>query len=149
MLRRIGPQGSRDVINRLVAEMVQNQVLLSEWPETSVRRACERMRKRHVGSVLVTNGMGRLLGIFTERDAARGVLAAGRDAEHTVLAEVMTPRPSTLRADATTLDALRLMQDGGFQHVPVLGEDGIVGGMVSFADFRGLDFVRMEVRREE
>jgi len=69
MLRRIGPRGRRDAINRLVAEMVQDQVLLSERSDSSVRRACERMRKRHVGPVLVTGGEGRLLAIFTERDA--------------------------------------------------------------------------------
>ena len=41
------------------------------------------------------------------------------------------------------------MQGGGFRHTPVIGRDGIVVGMVSFTDFRGLDFVRMEVRLKE
>jgi CBS domain-containing protein len=137
------------VINQPVGEMIKDQVLLALPPATTVRAASERMRERYVGSVVVTDEAGRLLGIFTERDAVCRVLAAGRDAERTTLAEVMTAKPGFVGPDAMPIEALRLMQDGGFRHVPVVLRDGRVVGMVSFTDFRGLDFARLQARLEE
>ena len=65
------------------------------------------------------------------------------------MAEVMTPKPSGVGPDAMPIEALRLMQDGGFRHVPVVLPDGRAVGMVSFTDFRGLDFARLQARLEE
>jgi CBS domain-containing protein len=56
---------------------------------------------------------------------------------------VMTRRPATIRPRATAIDALRLMRDGGFRHVPVV-EDGVLLGVVSRGDFRGLEHHRMD-----
>ena len=63
-------------------------------PSTAtVLDATRRMRERNVGAVLVTEEDRRLVGIFTGRDAVSRVLAEGKPAAHTTLAEVMTPRP--------------------------------------------------------
>jgi CBS domain-containing protein len=55
----------------------------------------------------------------------------------------MTRKPETMKPQATAIDALRLMRDGGFRHVPVV-EDGAVVGIVSRGDFRGLEHDRMD-----
>ena len=68
-------------------------------------------------AVLVADGSGPLLGIFTGRDAVRRVLAEGRDADRTTLAEVMTRDPAAVPPRAAVMEALRLMRDGGFDHV--------------------------------
>lgn len=57
--------------NRRTADIVWNQVPLTLPPETTVRTACKRMYERRVGAVLVTDGTGRPVGIFTGRDAVR------------------------------------------------------------------------------
>ena len=93
----------------------------------SVTEACNQMRDRRAGSVLVMGEAGRLVGIFT-----------GRDAVCTRLAEVMTRNPKTMLPDQTAFDALRMMADGGFRHVPLVKNGGIVG-LVSRGDFRGLE----------
>lgn len=103
----------------------------------SVTEACDRMRDGQAGSVLVTDNSGTLVGIFTGRDAVCRVLAQRRDAAMTPLAEVMTPNPTTMSPDQTTFDALRLMGDGGFRHVPLVKHGRIVG-LVSRGDFHGL-----------
>jgi CBS domain-containing protein len=113
----------------------------------SVRAACERMRDTQAGSVLVTSDTGRLVGIFTGRDAVCRVLAEGRDAVTTRLAEVMTPNPATLSPDQTAIDALRLMWDAGFRHVPLV-RNGKILGVVSREDFKGFEYTRHEDERD-
>ena len=123
----------------------QHPLILNET--TSVMTACERMRDAQAGSVLVTGDTGRLVGIFTGRDAVCRVLAEGRDAASTHLGQVMTRDPITLSPDQTAIDALRLMWDGGFRHVPLV-KGGKVLGVVSRGDFKGLEFSRHEDERD-
>jgi CBS domain-containing protein len=116
-------------------------------PAATIRDACQRMRERRVGSVLVTDPEGKLLGIFTERDAVCRVLAEASDAERVTLAEVMTRDPATMPPRGTAMEALRLMQDGGFRHVPVVEGERVVG-VVSSTDFSGLEHTRLEEETE-
>ena len=104
----------------------------------SVTEACNKMRDCRAGSVLVTKGADRPVGIFTGRDAVCRVLAQRRDPSTTRLAEVMIPNPTTMSPDQTAIDALRLMSDGGFRHVPLV-KNGRTLGVVSRGDFRGLE----------
>ena len=128
---------------RRMSELVRHQDPLVLPPETSVKHACERMRDRGVGAVLVTDESGRLVGIFTGRDAVCRMLAEGMDPAATILAKVMTRSPETMPPDKTTIDALRLMRDGGFRHLPVV-DNGTLLGIVSRGDFRGREQDRLE-----
>jgi CBS domain-containing protein len=123
----------------------QHPLVLNET--TSVLAACEQMRDAQAGSVLVAGETGRLIGIFTGRDAVCRVLAEGRDAATTRLGQVMTRDPITLSPDQTAIDALRLMWDGGFRHVPLV-KAGKVLGVVSRGDFKGLEYTRHEDERD-
>jgi CBS domain-containing protein len=122
--------------NRQMAEIVHDQNPLTLPAETSVRDACRCMRDRRVGAVLVTKPDRDLIGIFTGRDAVSRVLAEGRDPSATKLADVMTRNPATMPPGKTAIDALWLMRDGGFRHLPVVEGKKLVG-IVSRADFSG------------
>ena len=100
------------------------------------------MHARKVSAVLVTNPKGELVGIFTGRDAVR-LLADGKNPSSTHLQQVMTQGPHCLPPRHKAIDALRLMRDGGFRHVPVVHE-GLVIGIVSSGDFRGLEQDRLD-----
>jgi CBS domain-containing protein len=112
-------------------------------PTATVQEACRRMKAQRRGAVLVADGKGQLLGIFTGRDAVGRVLAAGRDPVKTRLAEVMTPKPDTVGPGRTAMDALRQMTDGGYRHLPVV-ENGKLIGVVSRGDFRFLEEARLD-----
>jgi CBS domain-containing protein len=101
------------------------------------------MRERAADAVLVADGTGRLLGIFTGRDAVRRVLAEARDADRATLAEVMTRDPAAVPPHAAAMEALRLMRDGGFDHVPVAEGDRALG-VVSHGHFLGIEQTRLE-----
>ena len=128
---------------RRVSEIVRYQHPLLLPPETTVRHACQCMRQRKVGAVLVADLDGRLLGIFTGRDAVGRVLAEGRDPEKTAISEVMTTNPRTVPPGHSAIDALRLMFDVGCRHIPIVENDRVVG-IVSKADFLGLELDRLD-----
>jgi len=128
---------------RHLSDMVQDKNPVTLPASAAVQEACRRMREGRVGAVLVTDKRHRLVGIFTGRDAVARVLAEGRDPATTRLADVMTAAPSTLGPDMTAIDALRLMQDGGFRHVPIVDQGRIVS-VVSRGDFRGLEQARLD-----
>ena len=86
----------------------------------------------------MTENAERLVGIFTGRDAVCRVLAQRRDPSTTPLAEVMTPNPTTMSPDQTAVDALRLMSDGGFRHMPLV-KNGRIWALVSRGEFKGLE----------
>lgn len=128
---------------RDMSEIIRDQTPLTYSPRTTVKHACQGMRQRRAGAVLVIDAGHRLLGIFTGRDAVGRVLAEGKDATKTLLSEVMTRAPATMGPTGSAIDALRLMHDGGFRHVPVVA-DGKVVGIVSHGDFRGLETARLD-----
>jgi len=129
-------------MNREMSEIIRNQTPVTLPPTASVREACRQMHERGIGAVLVTDPGGRLIGIFTGRDAVR-VVAEAKDLGSTGLDAVMTRDPACMPARSTAIEALRLMRDGGFRHVPVV-EGGRVAGIVSRGDFRGLEQDRLD-----
>jgi CBS domain-containing protein len=98
---------------------------------TTVAEAATLMSTRHVGSVLVMDDE-RLTGIFTERDIVRA-LASDFDAAGHDVGPWMTTDPHGLGPDAETAEALDVMLEGGFRHLPVI-EDQRVVGVVSIRD---------------
>jgi CBS domain-containing protein len=93
--------------------------------------AIARMHAEEVDCVLVTDG-GRLVGIFTDRDAVLKV--AGQPAEGVRLGEVMTRDPVVLRHDDSIAIAIHKMAVGGFRHIPIVDGGGLPTAVVSARD---------------
>lgn len=127
---------------RTMGEIIRNQAPLVLPPDATVAQACGAMHARRFGAVLVGDAAGRLLGIFTGRDAVR-LLAEGLDAKATPLDAVMTRNPTCLGPEGRAMDALHLLDDGGFRHLPVV-RDGVIVGIVSRYDFRAQEQARMD-----
>lgn len=106
--------------------------VLAVAPGTSVLEAAQLMNERGTGSVLVREG-AELVGIFTERDVLRRVVAARRDPATTTVAEVMT-RALVTCTGADSLDhCAATMSARRIRHLPVL-ESGEVRGVVTTGD---------------
>jgi CBS domain-containing protein len=130
------------VTNRQMSEIVFRQKPLTMSPDATVKAACERMHERRVGAVLVVDTNSTLVGIFTGRDAVRCLAQVSHPADAR-LEQITTRNPDTMPPRATAIEALRLMRDGGFRHVPVV-DQGKVVGIVSSGDFRGLEKDRLD-----
>lgn len=129
--------------DRPMGEIIVRRAPVTLPPDATVQQACREMRNHRIGAVLVTDAADRLLGIFTGRDAICRMLAEGRDPCCTPLSEVMTSHPETLGPRHRAIEALRLMRDCGFRHVPVV-EDGRLLGIVSRGDFRAGEAAHLE-----
>ena len=109
-----------------IRSVIQPRALVVAPPQASVSEASRLMKRGKVGAVLVVEE-GRLVGIFTERDAVYRVMAVHRDPRVTTLAEVMTREPKTVAPDETFGYALLLMHENGFRHAPVIEEGRPIG----------------------
>jgi CBS domain-containing protein len=87
----------------------------------SVLMAARLMNDRGIGGVVVTEG-GRVVGIFTERDVLRRVVAEQRDPARTPVGDVMTAPVLRCRPDTRLDDCRALMTERRIRHLPV--EDG-------------------------
>jgi CBS domain-containing protein len=128
---------------RKMSDIVRNQDPVTLPSNATVKEACRCMRERRVGAVLVTDDERHLVGIFTGRDAVHRVLAEGKSATRTTLAEVMTQAPDAMPPGKMAIEALRLMEDGRYRHLPIV-DDGKVVGIVSRFDFSGIELDRLD-----
>lgn len=114
------------MFSQRIGTVMERKNILIAPPETTVQKAAALMANRNVGAVLIVKD-GRLVGIFTERDAVFRVLARGRDPRTTPLTDVMTPAPLTIDPDKEYGHALLIMHEHGFRHVPVIDHGKLVG----------------------
>jgi CBS domain-containing protein len=119
---------------RTVLQSMSRRNVLSLGPLASVRDAACAMTRANCGSVLVIDGAGAMQGILTERDLMTRVLAKGLDADATPVTQVMTRNPRCVAPETKVADAVVIMIERGFRHLPVLGEAGRVLGVFSARD---------------
>jgi CBS domain-containing protein len=108
-------------------------------PPATVRQATRLMNDHAIGSLLITSG-GRLLGIFTERDVLRRVVAEGRSPDSTTVGEVMTSDVVCCSPESSVEEVADLMRRRRVRHVPVLAGDDEVVGLVSIGDINAHRF---------
>lgn len=97
--------------------------------QQTIAEAIDLMRQERVGCLLVCQAK-KLVGIFTERDLLRRVLAAGKPLTVPV-AECMTPDPVVVHPKDSISTAIRHMEEGGYRHLPVVDERGRPVGVLS------------------
>lgn len=112
---------------RTVFQSISQKHVISLGPNASVREAAGVMTRANCGSVLVMEPPDIVLGIVTERDLMTRVLARALDPERTTLREVMTPHPICVPPEMPVSDAVVIMIERGFRHLPILSGKKILG----------------------
>ncbi|KAF8101787.1 hypothetical protein N665_0201s0103 [Sinapis alba] len=92
-------------------------------PSDPVFVASKKMRDLRVNSVIIAVG-NKIHGILTSKDILMRVVAQNLSPELTLVEKVMTPSPECASMETTIVDALHIMHDGKFLHLPVLDKDG-------------------------
>jgi CBS domain-containing protein len=92
--------------------------------------AVDVMARDRVGAVAVVEE-GVLQGIFTERDLMLRVVQLKRNPEATSVRDVMTSEVKTVTDTCTPDEAINVMLVGHLRHLPILGSDGKVLGLLS------------------
>src|SRR5437870_3697874 len=99
--------------------------------EATVAAAIHKMLDYHVGAVGVVDREGRVAGVFTERDVLRKLSLTGRDPEGAPLRELMTTPVELATTSTTPGEALAIMLERHFRHLPVVDNSGKLLGMLS------------------
>ena len=120
-----------------IAEIIEGRPLIHAERSDNVRDVARKMSDRNVGAVAVLDA-GKLVGIFSERDLMKRVVAAGLNPEKTSVEKVMT-KDIIVGAPADDLDqALQKMHSVGCRHLPVVDAGNLIG-MISLRDLLEID----------
>jgi CBS domain-containing protein len=107
--------------------------VISVEADEMVIHALSIMDTNNIGAVLVL-AHGKPAGILTERDYARKVVLRGRASTTTQVREVMTAKVISVNLSHTVEECMAIMTERRIRHLPVIGEDGSVVGLLSIGD---------------
>jgi CBS domain-containing protein len=115
-----------------ICDLIKNQDTYQADIGQTVLETVRAMVERNIGAVPVLHN-GQLVGIFSERDLMKRVVAEGRDPRSTSLAEVMTDDPVAISLNEELGNCMSVMRRNNFRHLPVCHEGRLVA-MVSLRD---------------
>ena len=127
----------------LVRDRMRRHVITTSPGET-VRKAVESMAENDIGCIVVCQG-ARLLGILTERDVVKRIVASGADPNFTKVSDVMTKKLIGLDSKKTVQEAVGILKKGRIKRLPVI-EGGKLVGIITMTDL--IDSMR-EIEKEE
>jgi CBS domain-containing protein len=103
-------------------------------PSATVLEATHAMNDQKIGALVVKDALGRVMGIFTERDVLRRVIAEEKSPKSVRVGEVMTRDVVCCPPETDIDEASRIMRDSKVRHLPVCDGDGTLLGLVSIGD---------------
>jgi CBS domain-containing protein len=104
-------------------------------PEDKVMTAIKVMAEKNYGASVIVDGDTKPIGIITERDFMRRILAKGLDPAKTSISEIMTRDLKLASADDQVVEWLRIMSNERFRHLPVVDGNGVLVNLMSQGDF--------------
>lgn len=105
----------------------KGSVVYSVSPENTLKQMADEMLAKKIGSLLVTNKEDTLVGIISERDFLTIVGEHTKDWEDITVSDVMTKEVVTATPEDTLEQVMSIMTEHHIRHIPVMGNDKIVG----------------------
>lgn len=107
--------------------------VLTIRPDSSLRDAVQLLAEHRIGAVVVTDSVGQVAGILSERDVVRVIGKDGPGRLDDAISTVMTAKVITCNGTETVHEVMELMTGGRFRHIPVV-ERGRLVGIISIGD---------------
>ena len=111
----------------------KNRKIWTISKEKSVKQALILMSENNIGAIIIVDNKDFPIGIFSERDYARKIILKGKSSKDTLLDEVMTKELITITRDYKIDQCMKIMNEKGIRHLPVLENQKIVG-IISIRD---------------
>jgi len=102
-------------------------------PTASIAEVAAVLATHRIGAVLVMDRAEQLLGIVSERDIVRSLAANGGHTLEMTAGQLMTRALQIASPDTTVEEAMHMMTEGRFRHLPVI-DHGRVAGLISIGD---------------
>jgi CBS domain-containing protein len=118
-------------VSRILAAKGRDVVTVA--PDCILQDVAHLLSAKSIGAVVVCNGSGSVLGIFSERDLVHAIAERGAQALDDSVARHMTEQVETADEQTTVPGLMQKMTSGRFRHVPVV-ENGRLAGLVSIGD---------------
>ncbi len=112
--------------------MVPIEKIVKVDRDVAVKTAAEMMRDNGIGSIFITSGE-EIIGILTDTDLVRRVVAVGADPLTTTVEQIMSAPIASIEGNRTLLDANDLMAKQHIRHLGIT-KDGEMVGMISVRD---------------
>jgi CBS domain-containing protein len=133
-----------EILRRDPIRSLRLQPSIAVAPSTALHAVVSRMKSQRVAAAVVIES-GRVVGIFTERDLLNRIVGLELN-EGLTIREAMTPSPLTLSPDDRIADAVRLMTEHGYRHIPLVDPEGRHVGLVAARDI--VEFVARHFPKE-
>ncbi|GFZ83295.1 hypothetical protein RLOatenuis_3320 [Rickettsiales bacterium] len=119
----------------------KNNMLIIE-ESLSIYDAVEKMVERNFGAAIVAKNK-KVIGMFTERDILKKVVAKRKDIESLKVSDVMTREVKVAREEDAIADLMRRMTQGRFRHLPIVDKEGNIINMLSQGDLVSYSWPRI------
>jgi len=127
-------KGGKNIMDSSLSVVLANKngAIEIAAPIDRVSDAVEKMHQKSIGALPIVEG-DAIIGIFTERDALYRVTHGKLDPAATPVSEVMTKDPESVSPEMSVIDAMRMVNEKRFRHLPLV-KDGKLVGLVSSGD---------------
>jgi len=105
------------------------------------------MNENHVGSLVVVDTLGEIVGIFTERDILTRVVVTQRCPMGTLVGDVMTREIVHCQPSCSLCDVRQMMTQRRIRHLPVIHKDELIG-MISIGDLNAASNADLSIEVE-
>ena len=106
--------------------------VITSQPEQTLKEAALLLTEHNIGSLVVLNNTGELVGIVTERDIIRAA-ARHDDVLSQTISQVMTKKVITGLPQDDVMSVAHTMTENRFRHLPILDQGDLVG-IISIGD---------------
>jgi CBS domain-containing protein len=111
----------------------KNRKIWTISKDQNVRQGLNLMSENNIGAIIIVDNNDFPIGIFSERDYARKIILKGKSSKDTLLNEVMTKELITVTKNYKIDQCMKIMDEKGIRHLPVLENKKIVG-IISIRD---------------
>jgi CBS domain-containing protein len=111
----------------------ENRKIWTISKDQNVKQALILMSENNIGAIIIVDNNDFPIGIFSERDYARKIVLKGKSSKDTLLNEVMTKELITVTKNHKIDQCMKIMNEKGIRHLPVLENKKIVG-IISIRD---------------
>jgi CBS domain-containing protein len=127
---------------------VKGRNVFTARPTDTVEAVAKILGEKRIGAVVITDDLGRISGIVSERDVVRQIAAEGASVLKKSVSDIMTGNVHTCKEGDSEQDLMALMTAKRIRHLPVV-KNGKLGGMISIGDVVKFRIEAIEREAEE